>query len=311
MSRCLLCLETLDSGLGDFHEKCSRSFFGSSPAPVLPYGSDELHELAKQTVGRSITVTGVQPKLSLAFERNVGEGLFRLTLVGLWGDFILKPPNVQYPEVVENEHATMYMARIFGIATVPFSLIHLKTGERAYLTRRIDRTPEGKLQMEDLCQLSERLTEYKYRGSVEQVAKVIRRFSSNPGLDVLRFFEVVLFSWLTGNADMHLKNYSLLTDSDGSVGFSPAYDLVATKLVIPQDMEESALTINGKKSRISLADFRAFAENAGIPENALDKVLKRFYKKMEPAIHSIAGSFLSGPVQQQYRTLLMDRAARL
>lgn len=309
MNRCLICLNPVDTG--DYHPKCSRAFFGNASAPDLPYGIDELHELAKQIVGRSIAVTGVQPKLSLAFERNVTEGGYRLTLVGMWGNFILKPPNSRFPEIVENEHATMQLANVFGIDTVPFCLIRLRTGESAYLTRRIDRTKKGKLAMEDLCQLSERLTEYKYRGSVEQVAKVIRRFSSNPGFDAVRFFELVLFCWLSGNADMHLKNYSLLTGHDGLTGLAPAYDLLATKLLLPQDPEESALAINGKKNRLLPADFQAFADNAGIPDSAVEKVFNKFRKKLEVALHTLSGSFLSAEAQEQYRELLLERADRL
>jgi serine/threonine-protein kinase HipA len=306
--RCLYCLQPLDvESSNEYHAKCSRAFFGSTKAPELPYGTSELHELARQTVGRSISVTGVQPKLSLAFEKNVKAGVSRLTLVGLWGNFILKPPHATYPELVENEHLTMILAQLFGISTVPFSLIRLQSGELAYITRRIDRSNGHKLALEDFCQLSERLTEYKYRGSVEQVAKVVRRFSNNPGLDVLRFFELVLFCHLTGNADMHLKNHSLLTDADGSVQLAPAYDLVATKLAMPQDPEDSALTINGKKSRLKLADFQAFASSSGIPGKAVENSIKRFSGKIEAAFEAIQASFLSGKMQSVYHELLEMR----
>ncbi len=311
-STCLYCLQPLEGGQnGDFHPKCSRIFFGNPKSPELPYALADLHELAKQIIRESISVTGVQPKLSLSFERNVVEGTFRLTLVGLWGNFILKPPTAQYPELVENEHLTMRLASIFGIITALFSFIRLKSGELAYLTRRMDRIKNHKLAMEDLCQLSERLTEYKYRGFVEQVAKIIRKFSSNPGLDVLRFFEVVLFSFLTGNADMHLKNYSLLTLSDGTVQLAPAYDLVATKLALPQDLEESALTINGKKSRLQKNDFKEFASHSGIPEKAVENIFRRFFEKQQVAVKEIKNSFLSETLQQDYTKLLNARFSQL
>lgn len=309
--KCLFCMENLPNMGADFHPACSRKFFGSSTAPILPYSFDELHELAKNIVGRSIAVTGVQPKLSLAFEKNVQEGIFRLTLVGLWGNYILKPPSVQFPELVENEHLTMSLARIFGIETVPFSLIRLRSGELAYLTRRIDRNKAEKLAMEDFCQLSERLTEYKYRGSVEQIAKIIRRFSSNPGLDIAYFVEIVLFCFLTGNADMHLKNYSLLTLPDGEIRLAPAYDLVATKLVMPSDLEESALTINGKKNRLTLVDVTVFARNAKLPETVLNKILAKFEKKIPAAKQEIERSWLSEKTKVAYSELLSERAGRM
>lgn len=311
MNRCLYCLQPIGEEAGDFHPKCNRVFFENTRTPELAYGLDELHDLARQVVSHSITVPGVQPKLSLAFEDDVRHGVVRLTLVGLWGNFILKPPNPVYPELVENEHATMRMAQAFGINTVPFSLIRLKSGELAYLTRRIDRTRAGKLALEDLCQLTERLTEYKYRGSVEQIARTIRRFSSNPGLDVIRFAEIVLFSWITGNADMHLKNYSMLTNSEAYVGLSPAYDLVATKLIMPQDPEESALTINGKKNRIGLPDFAAFAENAGIPSKSFENLLQRFRRNLPAGIESLGNSFLTEEMKSNYRLLVLNRAGRL
>lgn len=309
--RCLYCLQSLDDSLDDFHPKCSKAFFGTTNPPDLPYTLDDLHDLAKDIVHHSIAVPGVQPKLSLAFEKNVRAGTSRLTLVGLWGHFILKPPNSQYPELVENEHATMQLAQMFGIGTVPFSLIRLQSGELSYLTRRIDRTKSGKLAMEDFCQLSERLTEYKYRGSVEQIAKLIRRFSSNPGLDAVRFFEVVLFCFLTGNADMHLKNYSLLTESDGTIRLAPAYDLVATKLALPQDPEESALTINGKKNRLTLTDFQAFAAASGLPEKAVKNVLRKFEKALPRVGVSLRESFLSKALRADFQKLLEGRAGRL
>ncbi|MFN0036003.1 MAG: HipA domain-containing protein [Saprospiraceae bacterium] len=310
-AKCLFCGESLPDGAADFHPSCSRKFFGSPTAPELPYSLGELHELAQHIVERSIAVTGVQPKLSLAFEKNVREGISRLTLVGLWGDYILKPPNAQFPELVENEQLTMSLAQVFGIETVPFSLIRLRSGELAYLTRRIDRSRAGKLQMEDFCQLSERLTEYKYRGSVEQIAKVIRRFSSNPGLDVANFVEVVVFCFLTGNADMHLKNYSLLTLPDGDIRLAPAYDLVATTLAMPTDPEESALTVNGKRSRLTLADFAAFAAHAGLPEAVFKKILQKMQRKMPAAQAKIGQSWLSDDMKTAYRKMLEERLARL
>lgn len=296
---------------GDYHTKCSKAFFGGPQAPILDYSLNELHELAKLIVQKSIAVTGVQPKLSLTFEKDVQQGVHRLTLVGLWGNYLLKPPTTQYAELVENEHASMRLAQIFGIKTVPFSLIRLKTGELAYLTRRIDREKHKKLALEDMCQLTERLTEYKYRGSVEQIAKVIRAFSTNPGLEVAYFVELVIFSWLIGNADMHLKNYSLLTNHAGMVSLAPAYDLVATKLIIPQDTEETALTINGKKSRIKMKDFEAFADTIQLPRKSFDNIIERFQQKLQLALIELNNSFLSETSKLAYRDLLLQQMDRL
>lgn len=99
------------------------------------------------------------------------------------------------------------LAEAAKIAVVPHGLIRFTDGELCYITRRIDRLSDGqKVSMEDMCQLTERLTEYKYKGSYEQIAKAIKKYSSAPQLDLVNFWELVVFSWITGNSDMHLKN---------------------------------------------------------------------------------------------------------
>ena len=134
----------------------------------------------------------------------------------------------------------MHMAEAAKIAVVPHGLVHFADGELGYITRRIDRRPDGgKIAMEDMCQLTERLTEYKYKGSYEQIAKTIKKYSAVPQLDLVNFWEVVVFSWIVGNSDMHLKNFSLY---DTGMGYSltPAYDLLSTVIVMPEDTEELA-----------------------------------------------------------------------
>ena len=208
--RCLYCYKELKEGQKDYHPACSRKLFGTSKPPQLPYVREDIGELAKQVVRSQTTLTGVQAKLSLDVNRGGKNEPDRFTIVGLWGRYILKPQTDRYRCLPEIEDLTMHLAEAARIAVVPHGLIRFADGELCYITRRIDRTPEGgKIAMEDMCQLSERLTEYKYKGSYEQIAKVIRRYSSVPQLDVVNFWEVVVFSWLTGNADLHLKNLSI------------------------------------------------------------------------------------------------------
>lgn len=212
--RCLYCYLPLSKEETDFHEKCCKKFFGTSTPPIFDYTNEEMQQLAEQIVSRSIAVTGVQPKLSLTLEKTANDPKKnRLTIVGLWGNFILKPPTSEFPNLSENEDLTMHLAKLFKIKTADHSLIRLKSGELAYITKRFDRINGDKLAMEDMCQLTETLTEDKYRSSIERVGKKIKQFSSVPGLDTINFFELVLFSFITGNADMHLKNFSLLTNS--------------------------------------------------------------------------------------------------
>lgn len=312
MNKCLYCYKELE-GKEDFHEKCSRKFFGTTTPPALEYSLDEMNDLAKQIVKQSTTVPGVQSKISLNLNKE-NRQKSRLTLVGLWGEYILKPPTEDYPELPANEDLTMHLAEIFKIRVVPHTLIKLKSGELAYLTKRIDRTPQGKIHMEDMCQLTERLTEDKYKGSLEQVAKAIDKYSSNSGLDKLTFFEVVLFSFLTGNADMHLKNFSLIDYPENMTSHAPAYDLLSTRLVISekQDPEEMALTLNGRKRKLTIDDFNAFGKKIGLNNIQVQNSFKKFKKNTAQAISFITSSeFLSQKMRVNYIDLISERMARL
>lgn len=307
MNRCLICRRPLEAG--DYHPTCAKRFFGVSTPPELAYGPDEVAALAKQVVRSSITVTGVQPKLSLHIEKS-GPKKRRFTIVGLWGAFILKPPFVRYPFLPEMEDATMHLADAAGIATVPHALIRMQGGELAYLTRRIDRDGERRIHMEDMCQLSGRLTEDKYQGSYEQIGRIIKEHATNTGFDLTRFAEVVIFSFLTGNADMHLKNFSLRYD-DGAVALAPAYDLVATKLVLPEDPEETALTLNGKKRRLTPRDFRLFCGAIGLTEKQTRSLIDRMIAATERFPALLETSFLPDPLKETFAALVVERRTRM
>lgn len=312
MSRCFYCYQQLGENETDFHTACSKKIFGLPIPPLLPYGESQMEKLATLIVKSQMTVTGVQPKLSLELERGTNkQEPKRFTIVGLWGGYILKPPTENYPQLPEVEDLTMHLAKIAGINVVPHSLIRLQSGNLAYLTKRIDRNKQGKIAMEDMCQLTERLTEDKYRGSCEQVARAILKHSVNPGLDVVNFFELVLFSFLTGNADMHLKNFSLINQPGIGYVLSPAYDLVATKLVNPADDEEMALTLNGRKKKLRRSDFT-------VAFNTLKLDLKQqanIFRKMERAkkkwMEFVDISFVSDEFKEAYKALLQERFLRI
>jgi len=297
----------------EYHELCLQRLFGSKEVPLLDYSEKELHSLAKRVVRQRVTIPGVQAKLSMEIQQEAKETP-KLTIVGLWGCFILKPPSNKWPELPENEHCTLRMADELGIETVPYGLVHLKSGELAFVTRRIDRRDDGtKLAMEDMCQLTGRLTEDKYKGSHEQIAKVIKQYTANPLFDIIRFYEVVLFSYLTGNGDMHLKNYSLFKDPKIGWKYAPSYDLLSTRLVIPEksDPEELALTVRGKKSRFKLDDFKQFGLDIGLTPK---QITNEFYKlqKKKPDLESIIQqSFLSKEMKENYMKLLNERYGRL
>lgn len=309
MNKCLYCYKPLAKGEADYHKACARKIFESATVPVLPYTRANIKELAREIVSASTTVTGVQAKLSLDISRSHAGEHQRFTIVGLWGRYILKPQTDRFANLPENEDLTMHMAEAVGIKTVPHSLIRFADGELCYITRRIDRTKKGaKIAMEDMCQLSERLTEDKYKGSYERIAKLIRKHSSAPLLDVINFWEVVLFSWLTGNADMHLKNFSLFRPSDDYM-LTPAYDLLSTALAMPEDEEELALTLNGKKKRIKREDFEKAMRDSGMDEKAITNLFNRFLKAVPKWHGLIEDSFLPPDLREAYHDKI-DAMAR-
>ena len=310
--RCLYCYQPLPDEAGDFHAACSKKFFGTETPPRLALTNEKMQELAKDIVLRSVAVTGVQPKLSLTIDKEPGDPKkSRFTIVGLWGHLILKPPTPEFPFLPENEDLTMHLAGLFGLPTAEHSLIRLESGELAYITKRFDRAGGQRLPMEDMCQLTETLTSDKYRSSMEKIGKCIWSFASRPGLAAISFFEMVLFSYLSGNADMHLKNFSLLTQTDDEIVIAPAYDLVCTKIVIPDDKEESALTINGRKSKLARRDFDALALNLKIPERSKQNIYTRFSEKLKQAKQWIDFSFLPAEIKDEYLHIMNANKAKI
>ncbi|MFZ4708051.1 MAG: HipA domain-containing protein [Bacteroidales bacterium] len=311
MIRCLFCYQPVEKE-EDFHESCSRKIFGQAVPPVLPYSEDDLESLAREIIQSQTAVTGVQAKLSLHITANhKSDTGRRFTIVGLWGGYILKPPTALFPQLPEVEDLTMHLARHAKIKTVPHSLIRLTSGNLAYISKRIDRTKKSKLAMEDMCQLTERLTEDKYQGSYEQIARAIQKYSGTPGLDVVNFFELVIFSFLTGNADMHLKNFSLIEQQGLGMVLSPAYDLLNTALVNPADDEEMALNLNGKKKKLKRQDFVAAMNKLQVDEKQQQNIFNKMLKALPMWEEQIEISFLSNDSKEMYRQILSERFGRI
>ncbi|MCW5907494.1 MAG: HipA domain-containing protein [Chitinophagales bacterium] len=267
--------------------------------------------MGNEVIKSQAAITGVQPKLSLHIKDGSKDAPQRFTVVGLWGGYILKPPTKQYAHLPEIEDVTMHLAELSGITTVPHSLIRLRSGNLAYITKRVDRNGGKKLHMEDMCQITERLTEHKYNGSHEQIAKAILKYSSAPGLDVVNYFEQVVFSFLTGNADMHLKNFSLLKDPVMGYTLCPAYDMVATALVVDNDSEELALNLNGKKRKLQRKDFITAMQLSKIPDKAIENVFKKFELTVPDWPRFIKTSFLPEKIQGSFIELIEQKANQL
>ena len=279
MSKCLYCYKELEEGQVDFHPSCARKFFGSETAPILPYTRDNMSELAHQVIRTSASVTGVQAKMSLDVDRGKKNEPSKFTIVGLWGKYIFKPQSAKYPCLPELEDLTMKMAEIAHIRTARHTLIRLADGELGYLTLRMDRGRRGE------------------------------KISSAPMLDVQRFWEVVLFSWITGNSDMHCKNFSLLDSGKGEYVLSPAYDLLAVLLADPQDTEEMAMTfsVGGKKNGFDRNTFMTAFTQSGIPTAVANKIIERMKTFVPNWEALIDESFLPDKIKTDYYRLLSKR----
>jgi serine/threonine-protein kinase HipA len=270
-----------------------------------------MDELAKKVVERSVSVPGVQPKLSMSLVKKTRQsGDSRLTVASaLSGQYILKPPSDQYPEISENEHVTMRIAASFKIPIVLSSLIRLSSGELSYITKRIDRNEIGeKIHMIDMFQITEAFD--KYRGSMEKVGKAVDSYSSNTLLDKTFYFDLALFSFLTGNNDMHLKNFSMIESASGWV-LSPAYDLLNVAIILPDDTEELTLTLEGKKKKLKRQHIEKLAEGLGLNPRQIQGSFNRMLKNKPAALEWINRSFLSTVMKSLYKEVLERRYIQL
>lgn len=283
--------------------------FGMPTPPELPYSRDNMSELASKVIKTSTSVTGVQAKLSLEIDRGRKNEPSRFTIVGLWGNYILKPQSPQYRCLPELEDLTMKMAETAKIKTARHSLIRFSDGELGYITQRMDRGKNGrKYSMLDMCQLTNRLTEHKYLGSYEQLAQTVIKYSIAPYLDVQKFWELVLFSWITGNSDMHCKNFSLLDEGEG-YQLSPAYDLLAVLLADPNDTDELAMPIftGGKTTGFDRDTFLQAFIQSGVPSNTAEKRIDRMTGYKDKWFELIDNSFLPEDLKSSYKNLITTR----
>jgi serine/threonine-protein kinase HipA len=309
-NKCLYCYKPLN-GEKDFHKKCSQDFFGTPIPPVIPYSIDQMAELAKNIVERSVTVPGVQAKLSMSLVKATRENSEpRLTIVGvLGGNYVFKPPSEKYPGMPQNEHVTMRIAEAFNISVVPSSLIRLASGELSYITRRVDRTEDGhKIHMLDMFQITEAFD--KYKSSMEKVGKALHNYSQNTMLDKIFYFELSLFCFLTGNNDMHLKNFSMIKSFSGWV-LAPAYDLLNVAIILPDDKEEMALTLEGKKKKLTKDNFVNLAKGLGLTDKQIESTFKRMLKNKFKAMEWIEKSFLSEDMKVAYKKMMEYRYTQL
>lgn len=309
MNKCLVCFAPLDSGdLSAYHKRCAKALFESTTAPVIDLDMNFLTEAGLSLLRSSGVVPGVQKKLSV--DRHPRETR-RLTLQALGGRYILKPPVAEYPHLPENEAFCMELATRLGFPTAPHGLALLADETMVYISRRFDRPADGtKVPQEDFCQLSHRPAADKYKGSLEAAAKVLTH-SRQAGLDAVRFLELNLLAWLMGNADLHLKNFSLYCPGADQWQLTPAYDLVSTALAIPEDKEETALTLNGKKSRLEGGDWLSLARKIGVASKVFDNLTMRLHGAWLDVEALCRASFLPMEQQDAFLSRWQERAKRL
>lgn len=297
----------------EWHKKCIVSFFHTRELPLLDITQEQLKALTDETVNKGLTVPGVQKKLSLHLS---ADGPSRLTLVNYPTGYILKPQTEEYSFMPEFEDLAMRLAKLCGVQTVPHALIKMNDGY-AYITRRIDRNiadqSVAQYAMEDFCQLSNRLTQDKYKGSYESCGRIIGKYSITKGFDLSELFLRVAFSFVIGNSDMHLKNFSLRETQPGNRQFqlSAAYDMLPVNIIVPQDQEQLALTLNGKKRNIRKKDFRVFAETCGIPQKAADHMLTKLCSLKDKLITQTQASYLPTEQKELVCDLIIRRIVQL
>lgn len=308
---CLCCgkpLRTPDET--GWHKACIKHFFGTTKLPEIEIDDKTLNLLATETTNKGFTVPGVQKKLSLHLVSDSRKP--RLTLVNYPTGYILKPQVAEFEALPESEQLIMTMADMTGISTVPHALIKGNAG-LAYITKRVDRNlTDDKIEMlamEDFCQLDLRLTEDKYRGSYERCAKIIKQYSSRVGIDMAEFYIRLVFCFIVGNSDMHLKNFSLIETAEGSGEYvlSPAYDLLPVNANMPADKEQFALAMNGKKMNIRKGDFLKFADTCGIARQTAEKLIENLVKLTPKWIAMCENSLLPDELKGRLKKIIIER----
>lgn len=312
---CLCCGKALRTpNETGWHKTCIKRFFGTVKLPEIEIDDKTLNLLATETTNKGFTVPGVQKKLSLHLVSDSRKP--RLTLVNYPTGYILKPQVAEFEALPESEQLIMTMADTAEISTVPHALVKGKAG-LAYITKRVDRNlADGAIKMlamEDFCQLDLRLTEDKYRGSYERCAKIIRRYSSRIGIDMTEFYIRLVFCFIVGNSDMHLKNFSLIETAEGSGEYvlSPAYDLLPVNANMPADKEQFALAFNGKKRNVRKGDFLKFADACGISRQTAKKLIENLVKLTPKWLKMCEESSLPDTLKERVSKIIIERTSLL
>ncbi len=272
----------------------------------LPYTAVELRQEAANRA-KKLSIQGVQPKLSAAI--SIVDQEFKI--VDQFGTYIIKPQNDLFPQLPENEDVTMRMAKVFGLE-VPFhGMLYGKDGSLSYFIKRFDRYGRGKkVATEDFAQLTGNTRDTKYRFTMEKLIPVLDEYCSFPTIEKADFFKRILFCYLTGNEDMHLKNFSLVT-KNGKTTLTPVYDFLNSTIAIKNAEEEIALTLKGKKSNLKAADFVDYyaKERLQLNDKTIATILLQMKKATPKWKELLEISFLTDEMKGKYLNLLKTRLA--
>lgn len=302
MAKCLCCNKELSPDDLYWHKSCIKSFFDLTSLPSIDLNDVEgqFKTKAEQLLDDKNVVTGVQKKLSLGLSKDEK----KLTIKDYPQGYIIKPENNEYKEIARAEHLVMSMADSLNIRTAPHGLLPFKNGSYIYITKRIDRLNNTKIHMEDMCQLSNKMTEDKYDGSYEYLGKRIIYFTNKQD-DIIEYYYLILFCFISCNSDMHLKNFSLVESDD--ISLSKAYDLLPVNIIYPNDQEDVALTLNGKKKNLRRNDFIKLGESLNIPNRTMLYLFNEIYSHKNNLLKMIDESLLSDKFKKDFKEELARR----
>jgi serine/threonine-protein kinase HipA len=316
------CPSTLEEGFDAYSPAAKRNLFdGKEVSPIFHGLSPNVDSIeAKESIlniGR-ISLSGVQPKFSVVVDE---EHLWlRFTREGERGTYILKPRPSSYHLLnrdycAANEHLTMQIAsQVYGIETAANGLCFFDNDETAYLTRRFDLQGDTKLLQEDFASLlgytkANGGSDYKYcNASYEECAEVIRTHVKAAPIDLLRFFRMVLYNFISLNDDAHLKNFSLL-NTGHEYRLSPAYDLINTSLhliqprifALDKGLFAEGMDLTDTRT-VRRRDFETFGVRIGLPAKVVNREIDRFAEQSPQADELIRRSFLSDKLKKQYKS---------
>ena len=271
MNKSLCCYKDVEDS-EKYHTECLKRLFGVNWIPQIMINSRDFPIEVRKKAGK-MSISGIQIKASVRLDKNNRS----LSIVGEGGTHILKPEPGEYPELPQNENLCMNIAECLDIEVPPHGLFPMADGKLSYVIKRFDRASgAGKIHIEDMAQILGLPPDSKYNSSLEKIGRTILKNTQNKYLNAIEFFERVILSFILGNGDMHLKNWSLLIPDDNRIRLAPCYDLVCTELYLP-DGDESALTINGKRSNLKKSDFQSLADYLEIGQksvkNSFDKII--------------------------------------